>query len=48
MAEMVLKLVGIGRTERACRELLALPVFPELNEDQPHNVVQVVKEWFER
>jgi dTDP-4-amino-4,6-dideoxygalactose transaminase len=32
--------------ERACRDLLALPVFPELNEDQQHYVVQTVKEWF--
>jgi dTDP-4-amino-4,6-dideoxygalactose transaminase len=34
--------------ERACRELLALPVYPELNENQQHYVVQTVKEWFER
>jgi dTDP-4-amino-4,6-dideoxygalactose transaminase len=34
--------------ERACRELLALPVYPELNEDQQHYVVQAVREWFER
>jgi dTDP-4-amino-4,6-dideoxygalactose transaminase len=34
--------------ERACRELLALPVYPELNEGQQHYVVQTVKEWFER
>src|SRR5688572_3550216 len=34
--------------ERACRELLALPVYPELNEDQQHYVVQTVKEWFKR
>jgi dTDP-4-amino-4,6-dideoxygalactose transaminase len=34
--------------ERACRELLALPVYPELNEDQQHYVVQIVKEWFKR
>jgi dTDP-4-amino-4,6-dideoxygalactose transaminase len=33
--------------ERACRELLALPVYPEVNEDQQHHVVQTVKEWFE-
>ncbi len=32
--------------ERACRELLALPVYPELNEDQQHYVVQAVREWF--
>ena len=34
--------------ERACRELLALPVYPELNEDQQHYVVQAIREWFER
>jgi dTDP-4-amino-4,6-dideoxygalactose transaminase len=34
--------------ERACRELLALPVYPELNEDQLHYVVQAVGEWFGR
>jgi dTDP-4-amino-4,6-dideoxygalactose transaminase len=34
--------------ERACRELLALPVYPELNEDQQQYVVQVVRDWFER
>jgi dTDP-4-amino-4,6-dideoxygalactose transaminase len=34
--------------ERACRELLALPVYPELNEDQQRYVVQAVREWFER
>jgi dTDP-4-amino-4,6-dideoxygalactose transaminase len=30
--------------ERACRELLALPIYPELNEDQQHYVVQSVRE----
>jgi dTDP-4-amino-4,6-dideoxygalactose transaminase len=34
--------------ERACRELLALPIYPELNEDQQHYVVQAVKEWVAR
>jgi dTDP-4-amino-4,6-dideoxygalactose transaminase len=34
--------------ERACRELLALPIYPELNEDQQHYVVQAVREWFVR
>jgi len=34
--------------ERASRELLALPIYPELNEDQQHYVVQSVREWFER
>ena len=33
--------------ERACRDLLALPIYPELNEDQQHYVVQSVREWFE-
>lgn len=30
--------------ERACRELLALPIYPELNEDQQHYVAQAVRE----
>ena len=34
--------------ERASRELLALPIYPELNEDQQHYVVQSVREWFAR
>jgi dTDP-4-amino-4,6-dideoxygalactose transaminase len=34
--------------ERASRELLALPIYPELNEDQQHYVVQSVREWLER
>jgi dTDP-4-amino-4,6-dideoxygalactose transaminase len=34
--------------ERASRELLALPIYPELNEDQQHYVVQAVREWLER
>jgi dTDP-4-amino-4,6-dideoxygalactose transaminase len=34
--------------ERASRELLALAIYPELNEDQQHYVVQSVREWFER
>lgn len=34
--------------ERASRELLALPIYPELKEDQQHYVVQMVREWFER
>jgi len=36
------------QAERASRELLALPIYPELNEDQQHYVVQSVREWFER
>jgi len=36
------------QAERACRELLALPVYPELNEDQQQYVVQTVSEWFTR
>jgi len=34
--------------ERASRELLALPIYPELNEDQQDYVVQSVREWFDR
>ena len=32
--------------ERACRELLALPVYPELNDDQQHYVVSSICEFF--
>jgi dTDP-4-amino-4,6-dideoxygalactose transaminase len=34
--------------EKACRELLALPVYPELTRDQQQYVVQMVAEWFAR
>ncbi len=30
--------------ERACRDLVALPIYPELNEDQQHYVAQTVRE----
>ena len=33
--------------ERACRDLLALPVYPELNGDQQRYVVESVREWFQ-
>ena len=36
------------QAERACRRLLALPVYPELNEDQQRYVVKSVEEWFAR
>jgi dTDP-4-amino-4,6-dideoxygalactose transaminase len=34
--------------ERASRELLALPIYPELNEDQQHYVVGAIREYCER
>lgn len=34
--------------ERACRELLAVPIYPELNEPQQHYVAQAVREFVER
>jgi dTDP-4-amino-4,6-dideoxygalactose transaminase len=34
--------------ERACGELLALPIYPELNESQQRYVVEVIREWFVR
>jgi dTDP-4-amino-4,6-dideoxygalactose transaminase len=34
--------------ERACQELLALPVYPELNEDQQHYVVQTLRGWYQQ
>jgi dTDP-4-amino-4,6-dideoxygalactose transaminase len=36
------------QAEHACRELLALPVYPELTQDQQQYVVQMVAEWFAR
>jgi len=30
--------------ERACRDLVAFPIYPELNEDQQHYVAQMVRE----
>jgi dTDP-4-amino-4,6-dideoxygalactose transaminase len=36
------------QAEQACRRLLALPVYPELNEDQQRYVVKSVQEWFVR
>ena len=32
--------------ERVCRKLLALPIYPELREDQQQYVVQAIREWF--
>jgi dTDP-4-amino-4,6-dideoxygalactose transaminase len=34
--------------ERACRQLLALPIYPELNEDQQRYVARSVEDWFAR
>lgn len=36
---------GLGRTEAACREILCLPVYPELSDEQVHRVCQGVREW---
>jgi len=32
-----------SEAERACRKMLSLPIYPELNEDQQHYVVQTVR-----
>jgi dTDP-4-amino-4,6-dideoxygalactose transaminase len=34
-------------SERAARETLALPMFPELNEDQQHYVVETIRRFFD-
>jgi dTDP-4-amino-4,6-dideoxygalactose transaminase len=39
---------GFPEAERACRELLALPIYPELNEAQQHYVAEAIREWCER
>ena len=39
---------SLPEAEKASREVLALPIYPELNEDQQHYVVQAVREWYER
>jgi dTDP-4-amino-4,6-dideoxygalactose transaminase len=36
----------LPEAERACREVLSLPVYPELSEDQQHYVIGAVREFF--
>ena len=33
--------------EQACKRLLALPVYPELNVDQQYYVVQAIRQWYQ-
>ena len=35
---------GLGESERAAREVLSLPIFPELGDDQAARVVAALKE----
>ena len=35
---------GLGETEKACREVLSLPCFPELRPDEVGRVIQAVSE----
>jgi dTDP-4-amino-4,6-dideoxygalactose transaminase len=48
LADLGYKEGDFPEAERACRQLLALPVYPELNEDQQRYVVQSVEEWFKK
>jgi dTDP-4-amino-4,6-dideoxygalactose transaminase len=36
---------GLGRTEELCREILSLPVYPELTDDQVRRVGELVASW---
>jgi dTDP-4-amino-4,6-dideoxygalactose transaminase len=48
LADLGYKEGDFPEAERACLQLLALPVYPELTEDQQHHVVRSVEEWFAR
>lgn len=36
---------GFPESERACQEVLSLPMFPELKEDEVAQVIEKIKEW---
>jgi dTDP-4-amino-4,6-dideoxygalactose transaminase len=48
LSELGYKEGDFPQAERACRRLLALPVYPELNEDQQRYVVKSIVEWSTR
>jgi dTDP-4-amino-4,6-dideoxygalactose transaminase len=39
---------SLPETYKACREVLALPIFPELTENEQRNVVRGIKMYFEK
>jgi dTDP-4-amino-4,6-dideoxygalactose transaminase len=39
---------GLPRTERACQEVLSLPMFPQLTDEQAHQVREAVSTWAAR
>jgi dTDP-4-amino-4,6-dideoxygalactose transaminase len=39
--------VELEKTDRACAEVLALPMFPELREEEVEYVVKCIKDFFE-
>lgn len=45
-AQLPLSHVSLPETDRACREVLNLPIFPELGEDEQYRVVQAIGEFY--
>jgi dTDP-4-amino-4,6-dideoxygalactose transaminase len=36
---------GLGETERICNEILSLPVYPEVTDEQLSSVINVIQNW---
>jgi dTDP-4-amino-4,6-dideoxygalactose transaminase len=36
----------LPHTERAAHEVLALPIFPEITDDEQHRVVEAIREFY--
>jgi dTDP-4-amino-4,6-dideoxygalactose transaminase len=47
-SELRYKKGDLPHTEQACREVLALPIYPEITEEQQHYVVDKIKEFYEK